>query len=63
MIFVFILTTWQICKNNNVVVFGEAGGYIMSLSDGACTPFGIEDNVYVLDLFLAPAEGFRRPGQ
>ena len=24
---------------------------------------GLEDNVYVLDLYLPPAKGFRRPGQ
>ena len=54
-----LMSVHQICAKGNVVVFGESGGYIMSLSDGHCTPFGVEDNVYVLDLYLPP---FGRPG-
>ena len=47
------------------MVFGQHGGYILNLADGSQTPFGVEGNVYVLDLYLPPvenAEGFRRQG-
>ena len=57
-----LMSVHQICSKGNVVVFGESGGYILNLSDGVQTPFGVEDNVYVLGLFLPPAsektEGF-----
>ena len=49
----------EIIKKGNLVIFGEAGGYIYSLEDVSHTPFGVEDNVYVLDLFVPP---FGRPG-
>ena len=52
-----LMSVHQICKKGNIVVFGEAGGYIMSLSDGSQTPFGVEQNVYVLDLYLPPFGG------
>ena len=58
-----LMSVHQICQKGNAVVFGESGGYILNLSDGTQTPFGVEDNVYVLDLYLPPAttnEGFRR---
>ena len=58
------MSVHQICQKGNVVVFGEQGGYIQSLSDGSRTPFGVEDNVYVLELYLPPGgntEGFHRP--
>ena len=58
-----LMSVHQICQRGNVVVFGESGGYILNLSDGTQTPFGVEDNVYVLDLYLPPAtttKGFRR---
>ena len=63
-----LMSVHQICERGNVVVFGESGGYIVSLADGATTHFGVEDNVYVLDLYLPPsgsanAQGFRRQGQ
>ena len=59
-----LMSVHQICAHGNVVVFGAEGGYILNLSDGTQTPFGVKDNVYVLDLYLPPtsenAEGFRR---
>ena len=58
-----LMSVHQICQNGNIVVFGETGGYIMNVSDGSQTPFGVEDNVYVLDLYLPPAEGFGRQGK
>ena len=60
-----LMSVHQICKNGNIVVFGEEGGYIMNLTDGVQTPFGVEDNVYVLNLYLPPSqqEGFGRPGK
>ena len=61
-----LMSVHQICERGNIVVFGESGGYIMSLHDGAQTHFGVEDNVYVLELLLPPAsanpEGFGRQG-
>ena len=55
-----LMSVHQICRKGNVVVFGQEGGYIMSLSDGSRTPFGVKDNVYVLDLYMPP---FGRQGQ
>ena len=40
-----LMSVHQICERGNVVVFGEKGGYILNLSDGSQTPFGVEDNV------------------
>ena len=57
------MSVHQICQNGNIVVFGEKGGHIMNLADGSQTQFGVEDNVYVLNLYFPPAEGFRRPGK
>ena len=54
----------QICMQGNRVVFGAQGGVIQHLESGQETHFGIEDNVYVLDLWLPPsqpASGFARP--
>lgn len=61
-----LMSVHQICKQGNVVVFGEQGGYVMNLMDGSMTPFGVEDQVYVLDLYLPPApseSGFPRLGR
>ena len=58
-----LMSVHQICQQGNLVVFGEQGGYILNLTDGAQTSFGVEDNVYILDLFLPPQAGFQRPGQ
>ena len=58
-----LMSVHQICQQNNIVVFGQDGGYIMSLTDWELTHFGVEDQVYVLDLFLPPAQGFRRQGE
>ena len=61
-----LMSVHQICAQGNIVVFGESGGYIMNLNDGAQSYFGVEDNVYVLELLLPPAgakpEGFGRQG-
>ena len=54
----------QICMQGNRVVFGASGGVIQNLESGKETPFGIEDNVYVLDLWFTPSQpagGFPRP--
>ena len=53
----------QICMQGNRVVFGASGGVIQNLETGKETAFGIEDNVYVLDLWLPPCQpsaGFPR---
>ena len=49
-----LMSVHQICQRGNLVVIGEQGGYIMSLVDGSQTHFGVEDNVYVLELMLPP---------
>ena len=62
-----LMSVHQICERDNIVVFGKGGGYIMSLVDGTMTHFGVEDNVYVLELMLPPnpadGEGFRWQGR
>ena len=53
----------QICMQGNRVVFGAQGGVIQHLESGKETHFGVEDNVYVLDLWLPPSQpvaGFTR---
>ena len=61
-----LMSVHQICERGNVVVFGESGGYILSLADGTTTHFGVEDNVYVLELMMPPTansnQGFGRQG-
>ena len=51
-----LMSVHQICQRGNIVVFGDSGGYIMNLSSGETTQFGIEDNVYVMELLLPPAD-------
>ena len=46
----------QIYLHGNRVVFGAQGGVIQHLETGQETHFGIEDNVYVLDLWLPPTQ-------
>ena len=58
-----LMSVHQICSKGNIVVFGESGGYILSLQDGSQTPFGVEDNVYVMDLYLPPEKGFLGQGR
>ena len=52
----------QICLHGNRVLFGAQGGVIYNIESGQETPFGIEDIVYVLDLWLPPSPtgGFGR---
>ena len=58
-----LMSVHQVCQRGNIVVFGEAGGYILNLSNGETTHFGVEDNVYVLELMMPPASGFARQGR
>ena len=62
-----LMSVHQICQSGNIVVFGEAGGYIMNLTSGETTHFGVEDNVYILELLLPPVDKtksvFGRPGR
>ena len=53
--------TWT---QGNRVLFSAQGGVIYNNESGEETPFGIEDNVYVLDLWLppSPTRGFGRQG-
>ena len=59
-----LMSVHQICAQGNIVVFGQDGGYVMSLNDNKRHYFGVEDNVYVMDLYLPPAQAnsFRRQG-
>ena len=57
-----LLSVRQIAQQGNRVVFGAIGGEIQNLKSGKTVPFGMEGNVYVLDLWLAPAPGFTRQG-
>ena len=61
-----LMSVHQICQHGNVVVFGAEGGYVMNLANGSQTFFGVEDSVYVMDLYLPPdpasPQGFRRQG-
>ena len=54
----------QICLQGNRVLFGAQGGVIYNIESGQETPFGIEDDIYVLDLWLppSPTRGFGRQG-
>lgn len=47
----------QICRQGNRVLFGLNGGIIQNIHTGEITPFGVEDNIYTLDLWLPPAGG------
>ena len=58
-----LMSVHQICKAGNIAVFGQDGGYILNLADGSRTHFGVENSVYVLDLYLPPASGFTRQGR
>ena len=77
-----VLGTWQmaevvrplnsvkkICEKGNRVIFGSEGGVIQNLYTGEEIPFGVDGDIYTLDLWLPPAEtggsehpGFSRPG-
>ena len=52
----------QICMQGNRVLFGAQGGVIYNIETGKETPFGVEDNVYVLDLWMPPTQDFARQG-
>ena len=61
-----LMSVHQICARGNICVFGEHGGYIMNIEDKSLTHFGVEDNVYVMELLLPPPPqsqpGFHRQG-
>ena len=48
----------QICLQGNRVIFGANGGVIYNIATGNETQFGVEDNVYTLELRMPPAQGF-----
>ena len=54
----------QICLPGDRVLFCAQGGVIYNIESGQETPFGIEDNVYDLDLWVppSPTRGFGRQG-
>jgi hypothetical protein len=57
-----LLSVRQITMQGNRVVFGKIGGEIQNLITGQVVKFGMEGNVYVLDLWLQPKPGFTRRG-
>lgn len=58
-----LLSVRQISQQGNRVTFGAYGGEIMNLRSGKIIPFGMEGNVYVIDLWVQPEAGFTRPGR
>ena len=57
-----LLSVRQITAQGNRVVFGRIGGEIQNLQSGQVVKFGMEGNVYVLDLWIPPKTGFTRRG-
>ena len=57
-----LLSVRQIAQQGNRVTFGAIGGEIRNLASGKVVPFGMEGNVYVLDLWTPPMPGFTRQG-
>ena len=57
-----LLSVRQITQQGNRVVFGAVGGEIQNMKTGKVVPFGMEGNVYVLDLWMPPSPGFTRQG-
>ena len=59
-----LLSVRQIAQRGNRVNFGARGGDILNLKTKKVVPFGMEGNVYVLDLWIPPqTAGFTRPGR
>ncbi len=58
-----LLSVRQIAQQGNRVTFGAIGGEIYNLQTGKVVKFGMEGNVYVLDLWIPPNSGFTRPGR
>ena len=58
-----LLSVRQIAQQGNRVTFGAIGGEIYNLRTGKIVKFGMEGNVYVLDLWVPPSSGFIRPGR
>ena len=58
-----LLSVRQITRQGNRVTFGRSGGEIVNLQTGKVTTFGMEGNIYVMDLWIPPSQGFTRPGQ
>ena len=55
----------QMCKQGHRVIFGLYGGIVQSVSTGdTVAAFGVEDNVYVMNLWIDPksSSGFARQG-
>ena len=46
----------RMCKQGNRVIFGLYGGVIENIETGSQIPFGVEDEIYVMELWLPPAE-------
>jgi len=44
----------KVCKQGNRVIFGAEGGVIQDIHTGEEIPFGVEDEIYTLDLWLPP---------
>ena len=61
-----LMSVRQICKQGNRVIFGMFGGVIQNLATGSETHFGVEDNIYTMDMWLPPVSSntsvFQRQG-
>ena len=60
-----LLSVRQIAQQGNRVTFGALGGEIYNTKTGRVVKFGMEGNVYVLDLWIPPSNmspGFTRRG-
>ena len=58
-----LLSVREIAQQGNRVTFGAIGGEITNIKSGKKVAFGMEGNVYVLDLWVAPTSGFQGPGR
>ena len=55
-----LLSVRQITNQGNRVTFGRIGGEIYNLNTGKTIKFGMEGNVYVMDLWIPLKPGFLR---
>ena len=46
----------RMCKQGNRVIFGQYGGVTQNIETGSEIPFEAEDEIYVMELWLPPAE-------
>ena len=52
----------KVCEKGNRVIFEYDGGMIQNLTTGHVTPFGVEGDIYTLDLWMPPIEEVKAKG-